>query len=59
MTLPDDTHEARSADALVVGQQGMIYPNCRSENPGTPVNLTYHVPFNFTGKLDKLTIDLQ
>jgi arylsulfatase len=29
------------------------------EDTGTPVNLTYDVPFKFTGKIDKVTIDLQ
>jgi arylsulfatase len=28
------------------------------EDSGTPVNHTYDVPFRFTGRLDKLTIDL-
>ena len=28
------------------------------EDSGTPVNLTYDVPFRFTGRLDKVTIDL-
>jgi hypothetical protein len=28
------------------------------EDSGTPVNLTYDVPFRFTGHLDKVTIDL-
>jgi arylsulfatase len=28
------------------------------EDTGTPVNLTYDVPFRFTGHLDKVTIDL-
>jgi arylsulfatase A-like enzyme len=28
------------------------------EDSGTPVNLTYEVPFRFTGRLDKVTIDL-
>jgi arylsulfatase len=29
------------------------------EDTGTPVNLTYDVPFRFTGKLGKVTIDLK
>ena len=29
------------------------------EDTGTPVNLTYDVPFKFTGKIDKVTIDLK
>ena len=29
------------------------------EDTGTPVNLSYDVPFTFTGKLDKVTIDLE
>jgi arylsulfatase len=29
------------------------------EDSGTPVNLSYDVPFKFTGKLDKVTIDLR
>jgi hypothetical protein len=28
------------------------------EDTGTPVNLTYDVPFRFTGNLEKVTIDL-
>jgi arylsulfatase len=28
------------------------------EDSGTPVNLTYDVPFRFTGRLEKVTIDL-
>ena len=28
------------------------------EDSGTPVNHTYDVPFRFTGRLDKVTIDL-
>jgi arylsulfatase len=27
------------------------------EDTGTPVNLSYDVPFKFTGKIDKVTID--
>lgn len=26
---------------------------------GTPVNLNYDLPFKFTGKIDKVTIDLK
>ena len=29
------------------------------EDAGTPVNLSYDVPFKFTGKLDKVTIELK
>ena len=29
------------------------------EDTGTPVNLTYDVPYKFTGKIDKVTIDLK
>jgi arylsulfatase len=29
------------------------------EHTGTPVNLSYDAPFKFTGKLDKVTIDLK
>lgn len=29
------------------------------EDCGTPVNLTYDVPFKFTGKIEKVTIDLK
>jgi arylsulfatase len=29
------------------------------EDTGTPVNLTYDVPFKFTGKIDKVMIDLK
>jgi arylsulfatase len=29
------------------------------EDTGTPVNLTYDVPFKFTGTIDKVTIDLK
>jgi arylsulfatase len=29
------------------------------EDTGTPVNLSYDVPFKFTGKIDKVTIDLR
>jgi arylsulfatase len=29
------------------------------EDTGTPVNLTYDVPFKFTGKINKVTIDLK
>jgi arylsulfatase len=29
------------------------------EDTGTPVNLTYDVPFKFTGKIEKVTIDLK
>jgi arylsulfatase len=29
------------------------------EDTGTPVNLTYNVPFRFTGKIDKVTIELK
>jgi arylsulfatase len=29
------------------------------EDSGTPVNLSYDVPFKFTGKLGKVTIDLK
>jgi hypothetical protein len=29
------------------------------EDTGTPINLSYDVPFKFTGKLDKVTIDLK
>jgi arylsulfatase len=28
------------------------------EDTGTPVNLNYDVPFKFTGKIDKVTIQL-
>ncbi len=29
------------------------------EDTGTPVSEAYHVPFKFTGKLEKVTIDLK
>jgi hypothetical protein len=29
------------------------------EDTGTPVNLTYDLPFKFTGTIDKVTIDLK
>jgi arylsulfatase len=29
------------------------------EDTGTPVNLNYDVPFEFTGKIEKVTIDLK
>jgi len=29
------------------------------EDTGTPINLTYDVPFKFTGKIEKVTIDLK
>jgi len=29
------------------------------EDTGTPVNLSYDVPFKFTGKIEKVTIDLK
>jgi arylsulfatase len=29
------------------------------EDTGTPVNLSYDVPFTFTGTIDKVTIDLK
>jgi arylsulfatase len=29
------------------------------EDTGTPVDLSYDVPFKFTGKIEKVTIDLQ
>ena len=29
------------------------------EDTGTPVNLNYDVPFKFTGKIEKVTIDLK
>ena len=29
------------------------------EDTGTPVNLSYDVPFKFTGKIDKVTINLE
>jgi arylsulfatase len=29
------------------------------EDTGTPVNLTYDVPFKFTGKIDQVAIDLK
>lgn len=29
------------------------------EDTGTPVNLSYDVPFKFTGKIHKLTIELK
>lgn len=29
------------------------------EDTGTPVNLSYDVPFRFTGTLGKVTIDLK
>ena len=29
------------------------------EDTGTPVSLSYDVPFRFTGKIDKVTIDLK
>ena len=38
---------------LVVTTAGVVLWN------GTPVNLTYDVPFKFSGKLHKVTIDLK
>ena len=29
------------------------------EDAGTPVNLSYDVPFKFTGKIEKVTIELK
>ena len=29
------------------------------EDTGTPVDLSYDVPFKFTGKIDKVTIELK
>jgi hypothetical protein len=29
------------------------------EDTGTPLNLSYDVPFKFTGKLEKVVIDLK
>src|SRR5262249_12844828 len=29
------------------------------EDTGTPVNLSYDVPFKFTGKIDKVTVELR
>jgi hypothetical protein len=29
------------------------------EDTGTPVNLSYNVPFKFTGKIEKVTVDLK
>ena len=29
------------------------------EDAGTPVNLSYQVPFKFSGKIEKVTIDLK
>ena len=35
--------------------EGLVVGECT----GTAVNLSYDVPFKFTGKIDKVTIDLK
>jgi arylsulfatase A-like enzyme len=47
------------AQGYATGQFGKNHLGDLNKYSGTPVNLNYDVPFKFTGKLGKVTIDLK